>query len=77
MITSPSQQVLLCRNDLSSLINRLDPDPQVRGKQFEPVAKWFFENSEAISIQKDALILLLRPTVVVNFSKVVFAPSNR
>jgi superfamily II DNA or RNA helicase len=36
-------------NDLSSLINRLDPDPQVRGKQFEPVAKWFFENSPEYS----------------------------
>ena len=36
-------------NDLASLINRLDPDPQVRGKQFEPVAKWFFENSPEYS----------------------------
>jgi hypothetical protein len=29
---------------LRDLLGRLDPDAGKRGKQFEPVAKWFLEN---------------------------------
>ncbi|CDM77196.1 DEAD/DEAH box helicase [Mycobacterium marinum] len=35
--------------DFDTLLRSLDADPQVRGKQFEQVCKWFFENDPVYS----------------------------